>query len=350
MIQGIFMRKTRKEKVIGAMLNFIKKHKILKYPILAVMTIYLCVEYMIDFVVRNPRRLTGIAMIPFLFFIGSSFTYLPENNPQDEREVTSAVLLDVTYADDVDSVYIDDVYEIDDNDVLDEIGGANFDMNIEVDRYSAEDILMENKEKTTEQHTEEFKGETELSADDWNLLLINKQHPVPEDYEFTLGTLMGSVQCDERIFDDLLAMLQAANEDGISLWICSSYRDENRQQILFERKIKKYMANGLSYADAYRKTSQTVTVPGASEHQVGLAFDIVTGSHTALNEAFGETEAGIWLRDNSYRYGFILRYPKGKEDITGIAYEPWHFRYVGKDAAEIIKEEALSLEELIDRL
>ena len=102
--------------------------------------------------------------------------------------------------------------------------------------------------------------------------------------------------------------------------------------------------------DAYKTASITVTVPGASEHQVGLAVDIISDKYSALNEGFGETDAGIWLKEHSADYGFILRYPKGKEEITGIQYEPWHFRYVGKDAALIIMQQDITLEEFIDRL
>ena len=93
-----------------------------------------------------------------------------------------------------------------------------------------------------------------------------------------------------------------------------------------------------------------VTVPGASEHEIGLSLDIVRTDHQALDEKFGETDAGQWLMNNAYKFGFILRYPKGKEDITGIIYEPWHYRYVGREAAEIIYEEQITLEEFIEKL
>ena len=105
------------------------------------------------------------------------------------------------------------------------------------------------------------------------------------------------------------------------------------------------MGMGMSYMEAYQLTSQAVTVPGASEHQIGLALDIVASNYVTLDDGFGETKAGKWLAANSSKYGFILRYPKGKEDITGIGYEPWHFRYVGVDAATIIMGEGITLEE-----
>ena len=110
----------------------------------------------------------------------------------------------------------------------------------------------------------------------------------------------------------------------------------DRQTMLFDNKIDKYMEAGMSYMDAYNLASQAVTVPGSSEHQVGLAIDIITDGYSSLDEGFGNTPAGKWLANNSYKYGFILRYPNGKENETGCAYEPWHIRYVGNELAETL--------------
>lgn len=162
-------------------------------------------------------------------------------------------------------------------------------------------------------------------------------------------TIKGEMQCDERIIEELLAMMQAASQEGVQLAICSPYRDLNRQEVLFNRKIKAYMNKGMSYMDAYALSSQAVTVPGASEHQIGLAIDIVSNTYTNLDEGFADTDAGKWLAKHSSEYGFILRYPKGKEAITSIEFEPWHFRYVGKEAAEVIAREELCLEEFWDK-
>lgn len=188
----------------------------------------------------------------------------------------------------------------------------------------------------------------EFQADDWRLILINQQHSIPDDYELKLGdvlTIKGVLQCDSRIIDDWLAMQKAAKKEGVALTICSPYRDYEQQKNLFNRKITRYMGMGMSYMEAYQMASKSVTVPNASEHQIGLALDIVTPSYTDLVEGFADTDAGKWLAKNSYQYGFILRYPKGKEFITGINYEPWHFRYVGAEAAAVIKEEDITLEE-----
>lgn len=180
---------------------------------------------------------------------------------------------------------------------------------------------------------------------DWKIMLINKQHPIPESYEFTLATIKGSMKCDERIIPELQQMMQAAHNDGVTLVIRSPYRDYERQIYLFNRKVKAYMKTKMSYLEAYRTTAQAVTIPGASEHQVGLALDITSNSYTTLTEGFADTEAGEWLALHSYEYGFILRYPDGKEEITGITFEPWHFRYVGKTAAKYMYDNDLTLEE-----
>ena len=178
---------------------------------------------------------------------------------------------------------------------------------------------------------------------------MNKTHYIPEDYSFPLGTISGSLKCDERILEDLLKMFQAAKNDGVELLVASPYRTHDRQTNNFYRSINKYMNRGMSYMEAYKLTSYAITIPDTSEHQIGLAIDIWTESFKSLTEGFGDTAAGKWLAENSYKYGFILRYPKGKEDVTGIEYEPWHFRYVGYDAARVIYEEKLALEEFLEK-
>lgn len=184
-----------------------------------------------------------------------------------------------------------------------------------------------------------------FDREDWKIMLINKQHPIPEDYEFTLATIKGSMKCDERIIPELQQMMQEAKKDGVTLVIRSPYRDYERQIYLFNRKVKGYMKKKMSYLESYRTTAQAVTIPGASEHQAGLALDITSDSYSTLTQGFAETQAGQWLAEHSYEYGFILRYPEGKEDITGISFEPWHFRYVGKAAAKYMYDHDLTLEE-----
>ncbi|MBQ8527785.1 MAG: M15 family metallopeptidase [Lachnospiraceae bacterium] len=220
--------------------------------------------------------------------------------------------------------------------------------------YTLDDVMeYDSSNVENEEQAQEPEGEVNLESfdkNDWKIMLINKQHPVPEDYEFTLATIKGSMKCDERIIPELQQMMKDAQKDGVSLVIRSPYRDYERQIYLFNRKIKNYMRSKMSYLESYRTTAQSVTVPGASEHQVGLALDITSNTYTTLTEGFAETEAGKWLAEHSYEYGFILRYPDGKEDITGITFEPWHFRYVGKTAAKYIYDNDLTLEEFVAQL
>ena len=229
------------------------------------------------------------------------------------------------------------------------------------DFYTLDDILEdtqsyeyenENVEDPEEELPEEEMSEEQepvFDSSDWRLVLVNKQHPIPDDYSFSLGVIKDNMRCDKRIIADTIAMLQAAKEDGITLLIQSPYRTDDRQENNFNKKIKMYMSQGYSYMDAYKATSQVVTVPGASEHQIGLALDITSDTYTLLERGFGDTEAGKWLAEHSCEYGFILRYPEGKEYITSIIYEPWHFRYVGKEAATVIMQENICLEEFWDK-
>lgn len=190
--------------------------------------------------------------------------------------------------------------------------------------------------------------DNDVDISDWRLILVNKQNPVPDNYDAKLGYINNSMQADARIIDDIYAMLDAAERDGVDLMICSAYRSYDRQTTLFNNKIRKLLDKGMSYLDAYAVGSMSVTVPGTSEHQLGMALDILTPSYTEMDDGFGETEAGIWLKDNASEYGFILRYPAGKEEITGIIYEPWHFRYVSTEYSKEITELGITLEEYVN--
>ncbi len=187
-----------------------------------------------------------------------------------------------------------------------------------------------------------------IDRDDWRLILVNKQNPIPDDYEAVMVPINGGVTIREEIKEPLMEMFEAAQSEGVSLQACSGYRSHAHQQELFDRKIRNYTRSGLSYLDAFRIGSYSVIIPGTSEHELGMAVDIVTPGYTALNEGFANTQAGRWLKNNAFKYGFILRYPKGKEYITGIIFEPWHYRYVGKEAAIDIRNSGLTLEEYLE--
>ena len=207
-------------------------------------------------------------------------------------------------------------------------------------------VETEEEEVLEEAVAEDAKG-PEIDPDDWRLMLVNKQNPVPDDFTVRLSGISDSMSVDSRIVTDVYEMMDAASDDGVNLMICSAYRSYDRQKTLFNNKINKLMGEGMTYLEAYKVGSMNVTVPGTSEHHLGLALDILTGSYTKMDDGFGETAAGKWLAENASDYGFILRYPQGKEDITGIVYEPWHFRYVGREYAKDIKERGVCLEEYL---
>lgn len=350
------MQKTWSERCISELLKYGKKHKHMKILAGLAAAVVLCAAKVSGYFISNGKKYASVAVVFLFCAMSSSFSFpvLTEITAPEARQTEEGTAQSVETASEHGSAVPESgsmVELIDDSDVLDGYEDIELGNLEDIDKYTLDEILEENQNV-------ELSGETEaapdakavFAKDDWKLLLINKQHPIPEDYTFELGTIKGSMKCDKRILEDLLAMLQGAAEDGVSLVICSPYRDLNRQEVLFNRKITAYMKRGMSYMDAYKTASQAVTVPGASEHQIGLALDIISNSYSTLDEGFGETPAGKWLAAHSGEYGFILRYPKGKEYITSIEYEPWHFRYVGKDAAKVITQKGITLEEFVENL
>ena len=191
---------------------------------------------------------------------------------------------------------------------------------------------------------------TEIREPEWNLLLVNPWTPLPQDFSVELAELKNGRCVDERIYQDLQDMLADARAEGLSPVICSAYRTNAQQQMLYGNKIKRLELEGYSQEEAQQKAGTVVAVPGTSEHETGLALDIVAESYQVLTEDQENTAEQQWLMENAHRYGFILRYPKGKSEITGICYEPWHYRYVGQEAAKVIYEEGLCLEEYLEQL
>lgn len=185
---------------------------------------------------------------------------------------------------------------------------------------------------------------------DWNLLLVNPWNPLPEGFSVERTTLKNGHSIDKRAYEDLQAMMDDARAAGLSPLICSSFRTMEKQQSLFDNQVAKYQARGYSEAEAKAEAARWVAIPGTSEHQSALAVDIVATSYQQLNSKQGETAEQKWLMEHCYEYGFVLRYPADKEDITGIGYEPWHYRYVGKNAAAAMQEQGISLEEYLQAL
>lgn len=184
---------------------------------------------------------------------------------------------------------------------------------------------------------------------DWQLTLVNPWHTLDENYSISVVELTNGQSVDERCYPELQAMLDDCRAEGLSPYICSSYRTWEKQNRLFEENVRVLMTQGYSEAEARTETAKNIAIPGTSEHQLGLAVDIVDKNYQLLDESQEDTAVQGWLMENSWRYGFILRYPVDKSEITGIVYEPWHYRYVGKEAAETIYKEGLCLEEYLEK-
>ena len=331
------MKKTWKEIQVSKCVRTGNKHKWLKPLMLLFIFFIVAIDRIRLYFLTNRKRLLGVGISFLIFLVSNSFS-----TPafQTQSLLTMAEMEESIEAGFEDSEHLNQEADQLTQDILE--NGE--------EQYSVDEILSNTNLQQIIQNSNLSSENGKFSKDDWNLLLVNKQHPVPEEYTFELGTIAGAMKCDARILPELFAMLQAAKDDGVYLAVCSPYRDISRQEILFNRKIKMHMGNGYSYLEAYKKASQIVTVPGASEHQIGLALDIISDDYTFLDEGFANTKAGKWLKEHSKEYGFILRYPKGKEYITGIDYEPWHFRYVGKDAATIIMDNGITLEEFVESI
>lgn len=188
---------------------------------------------------------------------------------------------------------------------------------------------------------------TAVDTADWKLRLVNPWNPLPESYEVRLTQLKNGHAVDERCYPDLQEMMDACRAAGLSPLICSSYRTREKQEALYKNKVNRLIAQGYAQLDAETEAGKSVAVPGTSEHQLGLAVDIVDIANQNLNESQENTAVQKWLMENSWKYGYILRYPNEKSAVTGIIYEPWHYRYVGRDAAEEIHAQGVCLEEYL---
>ena len=330
------MKKTWKEIQVSRCIRFGNKYRFFKPLMVLFIVIIVAIDRIRIGILSNRKKLLGVGISFLVFLVSNSFS-----TPVFQYQTVVAAEADTEIQSQVESDSQEILYteELNDDYLNDEEG-----------LYSVDEILQDSQISYYIDNESGLSEGQVFSKDDWNLLLVNKQHPVPENHTFELGTIAGAMECDARILPELFAMLKAAKDEGILLSVCSPYRDISRQKILFDRKIKLHMGNGHSYMEAYKKASQIVTVPGASEHQIGLALDIISSDYTALDEGFGNTAAGKWLKEHSKEYGFILRYPKGKEYITGIDFEPWHFRYVGKEAATIIMDNEITLEEFVESI
>ncbi len=208
------------------------------------------------------------------------------------------------------------------------------------------DVPAETEEETVPAE-EPVRRKMREQPEEWNLLLVNVWNKVPEGFDVELTALNNGHFVDSRAYPDLQDMMDDAREAGLYPILCSSYRTTEKQQSLFDNQVNKYLGYGYTQLAAEAEAGKWVAVPGTSEHQTGLAVDIVALDYQLLDENQENTPEQKWLMENSYKYGFVLRYPSEKSDLTGIHYEPWHYRYVGKDAAKEMYDAGICLEEYL---
>ena len=181
------------------------------------------------------------------------------------------------------------------------------------------------------------------------LILVNPWNTVPEGYKVETSSLLNGESVDSRCYSDLAAMLQECLAAGGSPIVCSAYRPHEKQVRLYQEQVDSLLAQGRTQEEAEAEAGTVVAVPGTSEHELGLAVDICDSENQNLDESQLETLTQQWLIEHCWDYGFILRYPVDKSEITGIIYEPWHYRYVGRKNAAKIHESGLCLEEYLGK-
>lgn len=223
---------------------------------------------------------------------------------------------------------------------------------IEVNEIVEENLPIEKELSKEDQLISELPES--VSHEDWNLILVNPFQALPDNFEIDLVEVDNEQRIDGRIVEAWTSWKDAALAEGHRLFFASGHRDINRQAMNFNRTVQEHMDEGLTEEEAVEKAKEYLTEPGYSEHHTGLALDIVDEewivSGQGLEPEYDGEASQEWLVSSMADYGFILRYPEGKEEITGINYEPWHFRYVGIENAKFIEENDLTLEEYTELL
>ena len=216
-----------------------------------------------------------------------------------------------------------------------------------VETFSEENYEESNLTNTLDDNqTHEQPEEIKKEITDWRLTLANYENLLPEDFTVEVANIDDSRQFDARAIGELNDMMNAMKKAGITnIWIQSAYRSVARQKELYDNSIQKYLNQGKTQEEAEKLTNEYINKPGSSDHNLGLAVDF-----NYVDNKFEKLEGFKWLQENAEDYGFILRYPKDKEDITKIAYESWHWRYVGKEHAKKMNELNMCLEEYVEYL
>ncbi|MGN0362284.1 MAG: M15 family metallopeptidase [Bilifractor sp.] len=187
------------------------------------------------------------------------------------------------------------------------------------------------------------------TSDNWSLILINVDHPYPAGYVPDVTTVDNEQQTDVRCAPKLTQMLQDCRAAGYDPLVISGYRTHSQQIQDFDSMTQMYVNAGYSEEDARAKTAESVAIPGTSEHEAALSVDIGSEHNTAVDNSQDSEAVQEWLHENCWKYGYVLRYPEGKQDITKIIYESWHYRYVGDTAAKVMHDEGICLEEYLEK-
>lgn len=186
------------------------------------------------------------------------------------------------------------------------------------------------------------------SVEKWELVLVNATYPLDTQYQPELADLVNEYKVDARIVEDAKQMMADAETGGLKLHIISAYRSYDDQKVAFNDTMQAKIYEGSTPLDAYEQTKQSVEVPGYSEHALGLALDITSEEYQELDDKQAETAETKWMMENCYKYGFILRYPVDSTGMQGSTFKPWHYRYVGKEAAKEITEKGITFEEYLE--
>ena len=207
--------------------------------------------------------------------------------------------------------------------------------------------LLGNKEKELGKDTDNIEDISVDTNPNSITVLVNKEYSIPENYKpndlvepnikFSFDYADEKRKVRKETADNLELLFQSAKKEGYDLLAVSGYRSYKRQKTIYEYNL---LNNGFEYTQIYS------AMAGTSEHQTGLAIDISCSSiQGMLSDKFGDTKEGKWVSDNCYKYGFIIRYPKNKSNVTGYGYEPWHIRYVGKELAKYLYDNNITLDE-----
>jgi len=207
---------------------------------------------------------------------------------------------------------------------------------------------------SSQQDSQEVEKLVKEPEDSWRLLLVNFENSSGVGFKPPeLADINDTVQVDSRMVVQLKDMIATARKEQCFLEVISGFRTYEKQTVLYNQEVKEHKAEGKSQEVAEADAAKEVAKPGYSEHITGLAIDIVYGNwykqYTQPNEHFAESKEFEWLQDHAHEYGFIMRFAKDKTDITGVSYEPWHYRYVGVKNATAIKEEGITLEEYLKK-